>query len=113
MSELNTSVKPRTKIGSYILKAVFFLSALFSIFAVILICVFLFANGIPAMAEIGFKSFLLGSEWKPLQNIYGILPMIAGSIYVTAGALILGVPTGLLTAVFLARSIGRRLNERA
>lgn len=92
-----------------IMKFVFALTAAASIAAVALICVFLFANGVPAMAEIGFFKFLLGTEWRPANNIYGILPMILGSIYVTAGALLIGVPIGILTAVFLARFCPPRL----
>lgn len=85
------------------MKWVFFLSACASIFAIGLICVFLFANGLPAIGEIGPLNFLLGKEWRPANDLYGILPMILGSIYVTAGALVLGVPVGVLTAVFMAR----------
>lgn len=86
-----------------VMKLLFLIAAFFSIIAVLLICFFLFANGIPAMGEIGLFKFLSGVNWKPGNNIYGILPMILGSIYVTAGALVIGVPIGLLTAVFLAR----------
>jgi len=82
---------------------VFALAAALSILAVGLICVFLFANGVPAMVEIGIPDFLLGTTWRPANDIYGIFPMIIGSIYVTAGALIFGVPAGLLTAIFLSR----------
>ncbi|OQB52243.1 MAG: Phosphate transport system permease protein PstC [Firmicutes bacterium ADurb.Bin146] len=85
------------------MKAVFFASAFMSVISVLLICIFLFANGLPAMAEIGFPEFLLGKEWRPGNDIYGILPMIIGSLYVTAGALAIGVPIGVLTAVFMAR----------
>ena len=85
------------------MKLLFFLTALVSIAAVILICIFLFASGIPAIKEIGVFKFLLGTSWKPANNLYGILPMIVGSFYVTAGALIIGVPIGILTAVFMAR----------
>ena len=81
----------------------FFLTACVSIFAVVLICVFLFANGIPAIGKIGVFKFLLGTKWNPGNDIYCILPMILGSLYVTAGAIIIGVPIGLLTAVFLAK----------
>ena len=81
---------------------VFFVCALTSIAAVVLICLFLFANGIPAMKEIGLLNFLTGSKWKPGNDIYGILPMILGSIYITAGAVAIGVPVGLLTAIFMA-----------
>ena len=59
-----------------IMQAVFFIAACASILSVVLICIFLFANGIPAMAEIGIFDFLLGDTWKPGNNIYGILPMI-------------------------------------
>ena len=68
----------------------------------VLICIFLFANGVPAMREIGLLDFLTGAKWKPGNDIYGILPMILGSLYITAGAIVIGVPIGLLTAVFMA-----------
>ena len=61
------------------------------------------------MKEIGFADFLLGTEWRPGNDIYGIFPMIVGSIYVTAGAILIGVPIGLLTAVFMARYCPARL----
>lgn len=82
---------------------VFLFCACVSILAVLLICVFLFVNGIPAMKEIGLFDFLMGRQWKPNNNIYGILPMILGSIYVTAGAIVIGVPIGILVAVFMTR----------
>lgn len=84
------------------MKWVFMVAAALSILAVALICVFLFANGIPAIGKIGVFDFLLGQKWKPGNNIYGIFPMIVGSIYVTAGAILIGVPLGILCAVFLA-----------
>ena len=86
-----------------IMKFVFLLAATVSIVAVILICVFLFASGIPPIGEIGIFDFLFGTQWRPANDLYGILPMIVGSIYVTAGALVIGVPIGILTAVFMAR----------
>lgn len=91
------------------MKAIFFLTACVSIAAVILICIFLFANGLPAIREIGIFKFLLGTTWKPANNLYGNLPMIVGSLYVTAGALLIGVPVGILTAVFLARFVPGQL----
>ena len=84
------------------MQGVFVIAACASVLAVALICVFLFANGIPAMKEIGFGKFLTGEIWKPNNDIYGILPMIVGSLYVTAGAIVFGVPIGILTAVFMA-----------
>lgn len=90
---------------------IFFLTALTSILAVLLICIFLFANGIPAMKEIGFFSFLAGTKWAPNNSpaSFGILPMIVGSLYITAGAIIVGVPIGILTAIFMARFCPRRI----
>lgn len=86
-----------------IMRLVFLFAACVSVFSVLLICFFLFANGVPAIGKIGVFRFLLGRSWKPGNDIYGILPMILGSIYVTAGALVTGVPTGILTAVYLSR----------
>ncbi len=84
------------------MRALFFTCACVSILAVLLICFFIFANGLPAILEIGVDDFLLGKEWKPLENLYGIFPMIVGSLYVTAGAIIIGVPIGILSAIFMA-----------
>lgn len=86
-----------------IMHVVFLVFACASICAVILICLFLFANGVPAIGKIGVLDFLFGTTWRPGNDIYGIFPMIIGSIYVTAGAIVFGVPIGLLTAVFMAR----------
>lgn len=86
-----------------VMRAVFLITACVTIAAVILICFFLFVNGVPAIREIGLFDFLLGTKWKPSNGLYGIFPMIIGSLYVTAGALLIGLPIGLLTAVFLAR----------
>lgn len=93
------------------MRMVFLLAALTSVLAVALICVFLFANGFPAMQKIGVPEFLLGTSWKPGNTppLFGIFPMILGSIYVTAGAVLVGVPVGVLTAVFLARFCPKRL----
>ena len=89
-------------------KLAFTFTALVSILAVVLICLFLFANGIPGMTKIGVWDFLSGEKWKPGQKIFGILPFIFGSVYVTAGALVVGVPTGLMTALFLSRFASKR-----
>ena len=77
------------KVKEKVMEYVFLLCACVSILAVALICIFLFANGLPAMKEIGVFDFLLGKRWKPGNDIYGIFPMILGSIYVTAGAIII------------------------
>lgn len=84
------------------MEIVFLAAACASIVAVALICIFLFQSGLPAMKEIGLSDFLFGTEWRPGNNLFGIFPMIVGSIYVTAGAIIIGVPIGLFMAVYLA-----------
>ena len=91
------------------MKYVFMASATVSIIAVVVICLFLFSKGFPTIAEIGVFEFLGGTTWKPLEGHFGIFPMIVGSIYVTAGAIILGVPIGILCAVFMARFCPKRL----
>lgn len=85
-----------------LMKIVFLMTACISIAAVVLICIFLFANGVPAIWEIGIFKFLFGTKWRPSNNLYGIFPMIVGSAYVTIGALLIGVPVGILTAVYMA-----------
>jgi phosphate transport system permease protein len=87
------------------MQGVFFVAALASVVSVALICIFLFVNGVPAIQKIGFFDFMLGRNWAPMDTpaSYGIFPMILGSIYVTAGAIIIGVPLGILTAIYLAK----------
>ena len=91
------------QIKEKLMEYVFLFTAVISIVAVVLICVFLFANGVPAMQKIGFANFLTGTRWKPGNDLYGIFPMIIGSIYVTGGALLIGVPIGILMSIFMAR----------
>ena len=103
----NTALKKESSsrfnaVKENIMHGVFLVSACISILAVALICIFLFANGIPAIHKIGILNFLTGKTWKPTNDIYGIFPMIIGSIYATAGAIIIGVPTGIFTAIFLS-----------
>lgn len=95
------------------MKNVFLIAALTSIIAVGLICVFLFANGIPAMSKIGISKFILGTDWSPGNEpaTYGIFPMILGSIYVTTGALIIGAPVGVLTAIFMAKFCPKKIHK--
>ncbi len=86
-----------------IMRLVFLAAACASIALVAMICVFLFANGLPTIGKIGISEFFLGETWRPNNDLYGILPMIMGSAYVTLGAILVGVPVGILTAVFMAR----------
>lgn len=99
------------KLREKIMTGVFLAAALASILAVGLICVFLLANGLPGIFKIGALNFLGGTEWSPndIPPLFGILPMIIGSLYVTAGAIILGVPIGVMTAVFLAHSCPKKI----
>ena len=98
-----------TNLSEKVMRIIFMLSATVSILAVIVICYFLAGQGLPAMVEIGVSDFLTGTLWKPLEGHFGIFPMIVGSIYVTAGAIILGVPVGLLCAIFMAKFCPRRI----
>jgi phosphate transport system permease protein len=92
------------------MKNVFMASAAVSIIAVLLICAFLFAYGFPGMFKIGLGEFLTGTKWTPtdVPPSYGILPMIAGSLCVTLGAVVFGVPVGILTAVYMAACCPKR-----
>lgn len=90
------------KVKEKLMRTVFLFCACVSILAVVLICVYLFATGVPAMKEIGFTDFLFGQKWKPSSGYFGIFPMIIGSILVTGIAVVVGVPAGILCAVFMA-----------
>ena len=91
------------------MKLIFLLAACTSVLAVFLICFFLFANGLPAIAKIGPLKFLTGTEWRPSNNVFGILPMIVASLYVTGGAIVVGVPIAIFTAVFMARYCPKKI----
>lgn len=92
-------------------QGIFTLAAFISVVAIVLICFFLFANGIPAIKEIGFTNFILGNEWSPTNSnaSFGILSMICGSVVITIGAIVVGVPIGILTAIFMARFCHKKL----
>ena len=93
------------------MKYVFLFSSAISIVAIILISYFIFVEGLPIIFEHGIGNFLLGEKWAPSASSpsYGILPMIIGSIYVTIGAIIIGVPIGILTAIFMAKFCSQKL----
>ncbi|MCL2420303.1 MAG: phosphate ABC transporter permease subunit PstC [Defluviitaleaceae bacterium] len=102
------------KLRERVMEKVFLICACTSILAIFLICLFLFASGIPAILEVGIFDFLGGTEWAPQRRypavpLFGILPMIVGSIYFMLGAIILGVPVGIFTAIFLAFMCPKRL----
>ena len=97
------------KVKEGIMHALFLICACVSILAVVLICVYLFASGVPAIGEIGVTDFLFGTKWKPSSGYYGIFPMIIGSILVTGIAVVIGVPIGILCAVFMSHYCPKKL----
>ncbi|MBW4828920.1 MAG: phosphate ABC transporter permease subunit PstC [Clostridiaceae bacterium] len=86
----------------------YLISALISIALILSITLFIFIKGVPAIKEIGIKNFVLGTKWKAGDGQYGILPMIVGSIYVTIGACLVGVPIGLFTAIYLSEMANKK-----
>ena len=96
------------------MNAVFFLCGILAIGCVLLITVYMVGAGLPALREIGLGSFLFGREWASTAQDpkFGILPFILTSVYGTAGATLIGVPVGLLTAVFLAKVAPKKLADR-
>lgn len=91
-----------------LMRFVFLFSACVCILAVALICIFLFGSGLPFFGKVNVWEFLTGTKWSPdtfdaSNGVYQILPMIIGSLYVTAGAVVIGAPIGILSGVWLAR----------
>jgi phosphate transport system permease protein len=89
-------------------KVIFMISALISVLSLIIIAVFVFKMGIPAIHEIGLVEFVFGRLWRPSSNDFGILPMIIGSIFATIGALLVGVPIGVLMAIYISEIASER-----
>ncbi len=87
------------------MKWIFFASALVSIISIIVIFYFIFEGGVPFMLRYGVKDFIFGTKWTPSNSNpqYGILPMIVGSLVITLGAVVIGVPTGVFTSIFMAK----------
>lgn len=79
-----------------------FICAFASVIILIAIFVFIFKEGLPAFQRIGILDFLFGTEWRPGQEQYGVLPMIIGSLYVTFGAMLIAIPLGIGCAILLA-----------
>ena len=85
-----------------IIETIFFLSACVAVISVLVITLFIFIKGVPAIGEIGVKNFILGNKWNPSGDIYGIFPMIIGTVLSTIGAMAIGLPVGILTSVFIS-----------
>lgn len=99
----------RTQGTERLAESVFQVFACVSIGSVILLTVYIISAGLPAILQIGAVQFLFGESWRPASDIFGILPMILSSIAGTAGAIVIGVPVGILTAVFLSETASPRL----
>lgn len=99
----------RNKMKEKFFEGLFLTTAMVSVVSVFIICIFLFSSGVPAMAEIGLFNFLFGKTWAPSNGMYGIFPMIVGSIYITAGAIFMGVPLGILTAIFMTKYCNKKV----
>lgn len=80
-----------------------------SVAAVALITIFIFSSGLPVLKDYGLLNFIFGTDWSPTNGSYGILPLIAGTLGVTIGALIIGIPTGVGCAVFMAEMVDSRV----
>lgn len=104
-------MKNKSKVFENIVHGIFLILGLITIGCVLLITVYLIISGIPAIREIGLFEFLFGKEWASTASTpsYGILPFILTSIYGTAGAILLGVPIGFLTAVYLAKLAPKKI----
>lgn len=101
----------KNKLFENIVHGVFLILGLFTVTCVLLITVYLVISGIPAIKEIGLINFLFGKKWAPTaaEPQYGILPFILTSVYGTAGAIIIGVPIGFLTAVYLSKVANKKV----
>ncbi|MCH4891275.1 phosphate ABC transporter permease subunit PstC [Acidaminobacter sp. JC074] len=96
------TIRPNRLIVEKVVRTIFMLAAITSVVSMVLIAGFTLAKGLPAIKEIGLIDFVFGMKWKPGAKIFGIFPMIVASIYATFGAIVVGVPIGLLTAIFIA-----------
>lgn len=107
LKENNSSIgemkeKKLNTILEKIIETIFFLSACVAVISVLVITLFIFIKGAPAISEIGVRNFILGNKWNPSGDIYGIFPMIIGTVLSTIGAMAIGLPIGILTSVFIS-----------
>ena len=101
----------KNKLFEDIVHCVFLILGLITVGCVLLISAYLVISGIPAIKKIGFTNFIFGTQWASTaaEAKYGILPFILTSVYGTAGAMIIGVPIGFFTAVYLSKAAGKRV----
>lgn len=103
----------KNRVFENVVHGIFLLLGLITVGCVLLITVYLIISGIPAIKEIGLVKFLFGKEWASTaaEPKFGILPFILTSVYGTAGAILIGVPVGFLTAVFLSKVAGKKVRS--
>lgn len=101
--------KKKRRPGERVIESAMLICALVSVAAVLFITVLIFSEGLPIFSKVSVWDFITGTTWKPTKEIYGILPMIMGSIYTTGIALLIGIPIGLGCAIFLAEIAPRKL----
>lgn len=104
------NLKKKTALAEQVMQKIFLVCGLFTVLFLILVTIFLTISGVPAIGEIGPVAFLFGDTWASTaaEPLYGILPFILSSIYGTFGAILIGVPVGLLCAIFLAKMAPKR-----
>lgn len=103
--------KKKLRIGEKTIESVMLICAFVSVAAVLLITYLIFAEGLPVFSKVSIWDFISGTKWQPTKGIFGIFPMIVGSIYTTIIALIIGIPVGLGCAIFLAEIAPKRLSK--
>ena len=106
-------MKKKSNLLEHIVHGIFLILGLITVACVLVITVYLVVSGIPAIKEIGLIDFLFGEKWASTaaEPAYGILPFILTSVYGTAGAILIGVPIGFLTAVYLAKAAPKKVKE--
>ncbi|HVI42227.1 MAG TPA: phosphate ABC transporter permease subunit PstC [Anaerovoracaceae bacterium] len=91
-----------------VIEKLIMISAIVSTISVALITVFIFQSGLPILADYGVLNFIFGTTWSPTNGEYGILPLIIGTLSVTMGALVIGIPTGIACAIFLSEILPKK-----
>lgn len=103
--------KKLTDLLEKFVEIIFFLSASVAVISVIVITIFIFIKGAPAISKIGLLNFILGSDWNPSGDIYGIFPMIISTVLATIGAMVIGVPIGILTSIFISEIAPKNISN--
>mgnify|MGYP001190367355 CR=1 FL=1 len=103
--------KKKIRIGEKTIESVMLICAFVSVAAVLLITYLIFAEGLPVFSKVSVWDFVSGIKWQPTKGVFGIFPMIVGSIYTTIIALIIGIPIGMGCAIFLAEIAPKKLSR--